>query len=112
MAPNSYGGRENLEAVKFLKDVNTADVRRRPFNHDDRRGIHGVAMVTKPPHTGGLELFKWNMGWMNDMLRYVSKRSAFRKDNHDCLTFSFFYAFSKTLFFPSRTMRWCTENAP
>ncbi|NLI95871.1 MAG: 1,4-alpha-glucan branching protein GlgB [Synergistaceae bacterium] len=99
--PNRFGGRENLEAVDFLRMLNTAC-------YGDFEGIQTIAeestawpMVTRPAHLGGLGFgLKWNMGWMHDILEYFGKDPVYRKHCHDRLTFSIWYAFSENFLLP------------
>lgn len=99
--PNYYGGRENLEAIDFIKQLNTEIYARCP-------GVMVIAEestswpgVSRPTYSGGLGFgFKWNMGWMNDVLRYMSKDPVHRKFHHSDLTFGMLYAFQENFILP------------
>ncbi len=99
--PNEYGGRENIEAINFIKKLNEAVY----------GGFHGVLttaeestawpMVSRPTHVGGLGFgMKWNMGWMHDTLKYFSRNPFYRKFHHNELTFSVWYAFTENFLLP------------
>ncbi|HET7734545.1 MAG TPA: 1,4-alpha-glucan branching protein GlgB [Nocardioidaceae bacterium] len=100
-SPNRYGGRENLEAVSFLQEVNATAYKRVP-------GIVTIAEestawpgVTRPTHLGGLGFgFKWNMGWMHDSLDYMAHEPIYRQYHHHQMTFSMMYAYSEHYVLP------------
>lgn len=99
--PNKYGGRENLEAVDFLREVNTAVHGQAPGAITLAEESTSWPGVSHPVYAGGLGFtYKWNMGWMNDTLMYMSKEPVFRKHHHNALTFSFLYAFSENFLLP------------
>jgi 1,4-alpha-glucan branching enzyme len=99
--PNQYGGRENLEAVDFLRELNSV-------THDLHPGTLMIAeestawpQVSRPTWLGGLGFsMKWNMGWMHDTLSYVSKDPVYRHYHHDLLTFGLLYAFTENFVLP------------
>jgi 1,4-alpha-glucan branching enzyme len=99
--PNKFGGRENLEAVEFLRQLNTVV-------HAEHPGVLTIAEestswpgVSRPVYLGGLGFgFKWNMGWMHDTLTYFSKDTVHRRHHHQQLTFGLLYAFSENFVLP------------
>ena len=99
--PNRYGGRENLDAIDFLRELNTLTHEHAAGHGDDRRGVDGVSRG-EPADVGrrpGVHL-KWNMGWMHDILTYVSKDPVYRRWEHQHLTFSMLYAWNENFILP------------
>jgi 1,4-alpha-glucan branching enzyme len=99
--PNRYGGRENLEAIDFIKRMNEVAHLRFPGVLTIAEESTSWPSVSRPTYLGGLGFsLKWNMGWMNDTLKYFSKDSIFRRYEHNKLTFSLLYAFTENFMLP------------
>jgi len=99
--PNRYGGRENLEAVEFFKTLNAVAHERFPGILTIAEESTAWPSVSRPTYLGGLGFsLKWNMGWMNDTLKYLSANPIYRKYEHNKITFSLIYAFSENFVLP------------
>jgi 1,4-alpha-glucan branching enzyme len=99
--PNRFGGRENLEATDFLRELNKAVYRHHPDATMIAEESTAWPMVSRPTDMGGLGFgMKWNMGWMHDTLAYFSKDPIYRRYNHGQLTFSLIYAFNENFVLP------------
>jgi 1,4-alpha-glucan branching enzyme len=99
--PNIYGGRENLEAIDFIRRVNETVFQVHPDVMMIAEESTAWPMVSRPTHLGGLGFgFKWNMGWSHDMLLYMVKDPVYRKYHHNQLTFSLAYAFQENYLLP------------
>ena len=99
--PNEYGGRENLEAMEFLRQLNVQTHAQHPGSITIAEESTAWPGVTRPVHLGGLGFtYKWNMGWMHDMLEYVAKDPIYRRWAHNDLTFSLLYAFTENFILP------------
>jgi 1,4-alpha-glucan branching enzyme len=99
--PNRFGGRENLEAVEFLKQLNTAVYRDHPGTQTIAEESTAWPMVSRPTYLGGLGFgLKWNMGWMHDTLKYFQQDPLLRKYHQGRLTFSLIYAFTENFVLP------------
>ncbi|HEY2515508.1 MAG TPA: 1,4-alpha-glucan branching protein GlgB, partial [Polyangiaceae bacterium] len=99
--PNERGGRENLPAVSFLKELNITAYREHPDVQMIAEEASAWPRVSKPTNAGGLGFgLKWDMGWMHDTLKYMSRDPAFRKHHHDQLTFRSMYAFAENYLLP------------
>ena len=99
--PNKFGGRENLEAIQFIRQLNEVTHEKHPGSLIMAEESTSWPMVSRPIYLGGLGYsMKWNMGWMNDTLDYFSKDTIHRHYHHDLLTFSLLYAFTENFILP------------
>jgi 1,4-alpha-glucan branching enzyme len=99
--PNRFGGNEDLEAIDFLKDLNSTVYRNHPTAITVAEESTAWPGVSRPVHLGGLGFgYKWNMGWMHDTLEYISKDPVYRRFHHHQLTFALMYAFSENFILP------------
>ena len=99
--PNKYGGKENLEAITFLRSLNQEVYRNYPQVQTIAEESTSWPMVSRPPYVGGLGFgMKWDLGWMHDTLDYMSKDPIHRKYHHDRLTFRMLYAFQENFVLP------------
>lgn len=99
--PNRFGGRENLDAIEFLQDLNRLTHHEHPGTITAAEESTSWSGVSKPVYLGGLGFtYKWNMGWMHDILDYVSQDPVHRRWSHNLITFSMLYAFSENFILP------------
>jgi len=99
--PNQFGGRENLEAIDFLRELNTLTHQEHPGTVIIAEESTAFPAVSRPTWVGGLGFtYKWNMGWMHDILTYTSKDPVFRRWEHQHLTFSMLYAWNENFVLP------------
>jgi 1,4-alpha-glucan branching enzyme len=99
--PNRFGGRENIDAIEFLRELNTLTHAEQPGSITVAEESTAWPSVSRPTYVGGLGFtYKWNMGWMNDILEYVTKDPVYRRWDHRHLTFSLLYAFSENFILP------------
>jgi 1,4-alpha-glucan branching enzyme len=98
---NRFGGRENLDAIEFLRELNTLTHAEQPGSITIAEESTAWPSVSRPTYVGGLGFtYKWNMGWMNDILEYVRKDPVYRRYEHRHLTFALLYAFSENFILP------------
>jgi 1,4-alpha-glucan branching enzyme len=99
--PNQYGGRENLEAITFVQQLNTLTHGEFPGSITAAEESTAYPGVSRPVHLGGLGFtYKWNMGWMHDMLQYAREDPVHRRWHHNLVTFSMLYAFTENFILP------------
>jgi 1,4-alpha-glucan branching enzyme len=99
--PNEHGGRENLSAISFMKELNEVIHRECPGTVTIAEESTSWPLVSRPTYLGGLGFtLKWNMGWMHDILEYVKQDPVYRQYHHNLMTFSLWYAFSENFVLP------------